>query len=154
MTLLFDNTQPMTKRPTKPELVIPATITTHQIASQFQQFAYVTTRQKTGDWYLNPGEYGKWDKMMDCGKSYMVGDIPMSRYLKTHTSPLSGWQKLAYAFCLQNPTLILEIETKTHDWRVYQRGEYVEFALPHQSRGGERHYVSRNGTSKVLVNED
>jgi len=54
----------------------------------------------------------------------------------------------------QIPTKILYVETRTHYWRVYLRGEYVEFALPHQDHGGEKHYVTKDGKTKVLVNVD
>jgi len=134
----------------------PSPVTTSDIELCFKvDYIRATAKAMTGDWYLTPGQFGKWDIMMECGRSYMADDgCSMSQYLKSHTSSLSEWQKLAYTYCKENPKMILEVTTRTHFWRVFQHGEYVEFALPHQTKGGEKHYVSRNGKTKVLVNED
>lgn len=131
------------------------TVITTDVRVAFRTDVLVAPTAKTSEWHLKPGEYGFWNKIIECGRSYMVGTgTPMKEYLSSHSSPLSKWQKLAYDWAIQNPGLILEVETKTHDWQVYLRGEYVEFALPHQDRGGERHYVTRDGKNKVLVNVD
>lgn len=131
------------------------TITTNDVWCAFRIQVLIAHKAKTSEWHLKPGEYGFWDKIIECGRSYMVGTgTPMKEYLSSHSSSLSRWQKLAYDWALQNPGSILEVETKTHDWQVYLRGEYVEFALPHQERGGEKHYVTRDGQKKVLVNVD
>lgn len=37
--------------------------------------------------------------------------------------------------------------------KVYVRGDYVEFAVPHCDAGGERYCVCHNGRSKVQVNQ-
>jgi hypothetical protein len=138
-----------------PQTALGRTITTHEIWAVFRSQVLIAHSEKTSEWHLKPGEYGFWEKMMECGRSYMVGTgTPMKEYLRSHSSPLSKWQKLAYDWALQNPNSILEVETKTHDWQVYLRGEYVEFALPHQERGGEKHYVTRDGKTNVLVNVD
>lgn len=131
------------------------TITTSDIWCTFRSQVYICFTAKTSKWHLEPGEYGFWNKIIECGRSYMVGNgTPMKEYLSSHSSPLSKWQQLAYDWALQNPGSILEVETKTHHWQIYLRGEYVEFALPHQDHGGEKHYVTKNGKSKVLVNVD
>ncbi len=116
--------------------------------------SFVSSKAKEETWYLEQNEYWFWSRIIEAGKSYMVGDIPTSQYLRRYSSPLSDWQQLAYKWALANPDMILFVETVTHHWRVYLRGEYVEFALPHQDHGGERHYVTRDGKTKVLVNED
>lgn len=131
------------------------TITTTDIWATFRVQVFVSRKTKTSEWHLKPGEFGFWDKIIECGRSYMVGTATsMKEYLRSHSSPLSRWQKLAYSWALQNPDSILEVDTKTHHWRVYLRGEYVEFALPHQSYGGEKHYVTRDGKTNFLVNVD
>lgn len=131
------------------------TITTTDVWGAFTANARVSVKAKTSEWHLQPGEYGFWNKMIECGRSYMVGTgTPMKEYLSSHSSALSKWQKVAYEWALQNPDSILEVDTKTHHWRVYLRGEYVEFALPHQSFGGEKNYVTKDGKKKVLVNVD
>jgi hypothetical protein len=115
----------------------------------------VWTAEKRDSWYLEPGEYAYWAKVIEEGKSYMVGDrCSASEYLKKYSSPLSKWQQLAYDYAIQNPKWILHIKTKTHEWRIFQRGEYVEFTLPYQTRGGEKSYVSRTGRTKVQVDDD
>lgn len=116
--------------------------------------SWVSSKTKDSAWYLNQDEFWFWSRIIECGKSYMVGDIPTSQYLRRYSSPLSDWQQLAYKWALANPDKILFVQTKTHHWRVYLRGEYVEFALPHQDKGGERHYVTKDGKTKVLVNVD
>lgn len=131
----------------------PNGMTEHEIRCCFVD-AHVSSKEKTEPWYLDQNEFWFWDRLMESGKSYMVGDMPMAQYLKKYSSPLSDWQKRAYKWALDNPGKILIVETKTHEWRVYSRGEYVEFALPYHEKGGERNYATRNGKTKVLVNED
>lgn len=116
--------------------------------------SWVSSKLKDSAWYLNQNEFWFWSRIIESGKSYMVGDIPTSQYLKRYSSSLSDWQQLAYKWALANPDKILFVETKTLHWRVYLRGEYVEFALPHQDHGGERYYVTKDGKTKVLVNVD
>lgn len=116
--------------------------------------SWVSSKQKDHPWYLDQNEFWFWSRIIESGKSYMVGDIPTSQYLRRYSSSLNDWQQLAYKWALANPDKILFAETKTHHWRVYLRGEYVEFALPHQDHGGERHYVTKDGKTKVLVNVD
>lgn len=114
----------------------------------------VSSQPKTAC-FLKEDEYWFWDRSVEAGQSYLVGNsITTQQYLKKYSSPLSGWQKLAYMWALENPDKILIVENRTHYWRIYLRGEYVEFALPRQDRGGERNYITRNGKTKLLVNED
>lgn len=108
-------------------------------------------------WHTYEGEGAcfSWDESLRCGRSYLVGpDVPMSEFIKSHRSPLSKWQKLAYAWALANPSEKLVVRGAKNEWEVYVRGEYVEFGLPHHDAGGERHYVSKDGKSKILVNVD
>lgn len=138
-----------------PQQKLGRTMTTNDIWLAFRTQVFVSFKAKTSEWHLKPGEYGFWSKIIECGRSYMVGTgTPMKEYLRSHSSPLSKWQKAAFDWVLQNPTSILEVNTKTHHWQVYLRGEYVEFALPHQDHGGEKHYVTKDGKSKVLINVD
>lgn len=116
--------------------------------------ATVYSKQKDSPWYLDQDKFWFWCNIVESGKSYMVGDIPTSQYLRRYSSPLNDWQQLAYKWALANPDKILYVETRTHRWRVFQRGEYVEFALPHQDYGGEKNYVTKDGKTKVLVNVD
>jgi hypothetical protein len=96
-----------------------------------------------------------WDESIAAGKSYLVGNgVPTAEFLRTHRSPLNPWQRLAYQWALENPTKRLVVISSRHEWHIYKRGEYVEFGLPYQDRGGERHYISNNGKTKILVNVD
>jgi len=105
-----------------------------------------------------PGVWDKpytWEKMLECGRSYMVGSsVPMGEFIKRHKSSLTDWQKLAYAWAVENPLWRLQVETPGREWEINTEGEYIVFALPHQDAGGERHYITNNGRSKVLVNVD
>lgn len=78
----------------------------------------------------------------------------MSRFLKRYSLPLSSWQRMAYDFAIQNPMLVLHVETDRYEWNVYLRGEYVEFRLPYHDKGGEKSYVTRTGRTKVQVDDD
>lgn len=96
-----------------------------------------------------------WDRMLECGRSYMVGkDVPMEQFIRSHRSAMIEWQKVAYAWARANPLWRLCVDTAGKEWEVSTEGEYVVVALPHHDSGGERHYVSNNGRSKILVNVD
>ena len=100
-------------------------------------------------------KYGSWEKALESGRSYLCGEsTPMGQFLKAHTSSLNWWQKMAYAWCIVNPSKKLVLISKKLEWSIYKRGEYVEFGLPHQDKGGEKHWISQNGKSRVLVNVD
>jgi len=110
------------------------------------------TNEYAGD---RPDGWGKWEAILDAGRRYMVGaSTTMAEYLRHHRSPLQFWQKLAYRYCMENPDTKLVITTKDYQWEIYKRGEFVEFGVPHHDMGGEMHYISRNGLSKVKVNQD
>jgi hypothetical protein len=110
------------------------------------------------DNYYPNGEdpkYGDWDKALESGRSYLVGEsTPMNQFLKNHTSALNWWQQMAYAWCIANPSKKLVLVSKKFEWSIYKRGGYVEFGLPHQDKGGEKHWISQNGKTRVLVNVD
>ncbi len=101
--------------------------------------------------------YGDWDKAIDGGRSYLVGSaVSIRQFLRTHTSALTEWQRMAYRWCLANSSLSLVFEARRQR-RIYQvmkRSDYVEIGLPHQEYGGEKHWISRDGKTKVLVNVD
>ena len=102
-------------------------------------------------------DYGTWEKALDVGRSYLVGaTVPMSEFQRVHTSSLNEWQRLAYEWCMANPSRMLVL-TSTKPRLIYhiaKRGEYVEFGLPHHCHGGEKYWVSRNGKTRVLINVD
>jgi len=108
--------------------------------------------------YRHPGhrdKYASFAASIASGKSYMVGkDVPDAAFIKSHRSPLTAWQREAFAWAQRNPYYRLRFTLGRCEWEVYSRGEYVELALPHQDAGGERHYISQNGRSKILVNVD
>lgn len=102
-----------------------------------------------------PDVYGVWDKILESGRDYLVGaSIPMDQFIREHRSPLNAWQKVAYAWAKANPTKVLCIENSRYEWTVRVRGEFVELGLPHQDHGGEKHWVSKDGKTKILINVD
>lgn len=109
--------------------------------------------------YANPpaDKYGSWDAGLESGRNYLAGDsMPMDTFLKTFRRDLTPWQKLAFEWCTANPHRSLHMESRNgHFYYVIQRrGEYVEFGLPHQDQGGEKHWICRDGHYKVKVNQD
>ena len=102
-------------------------------------------------------DYGTWEKALDVGRSYLVGPtVPMPEFQRVNTSSLNEWQRLAYEWCMANPSRMLVL-TSTKPRLIYhiaKRGEYVEIGLPHHCHGGEKYWVSRNGKTRVLINVD
>lgn len=105
-------------------------------------------------------QYNTWEAIIAGGHSYMVGSgKTREQYLRAHTSRLSEWQRVAYRIAWLYPDQQILIETgvyapRQYDWVIYRRGEYVDFSLPHQDSGGEKDYVSRDGKTRIQVNED
>ncbi len=108
-----------------------------------------------------------WEKLIESAKSYLVGkDVPTKKFIREHTSRLTTWQSLAALWAIENPSQQLIIETS--DWvraprRCYvicartfgdRNGGVVEIGLPHHDAGGERHWISRDCKTRVLVNVD
>jgi hypothetical protein len=109
--------------------------------------------------YANKADdkYGAWDMSVEAGRSYLVGtETPLKDFLRRYTSTMTPWQKLAFAWCTANPAsrLILQSERPKLEYHICRRGEYVEIGLPHQDAGGEKHWISRDGLRKVLINVD
>jgi hypothetical protein len=101
--------------------------------------------------------FGTWEQALDIGRSYLVGSsVPMGEFLRVHTSSLNEWQRMAYDWCLANPSRLLVLTSTTSPliYHICKRGEYVEIGLPHHSHGGEKYWVSRTGKTKVLINVD
>lgn len=104
---------------------------------------------------IHNDKYAPYSAQIECGRDYLVGrDCPMDKFLREHRSALTAWQKDAYQWAIRNAYYRLVFTLHGNDWQVYVRGDCVVFALPHQDAGGERHYVSNNGRSKILVNVD
>jgi len=100
-------------------------------------------------------EVFQYEDTLRMGRSYLVGaSVPMDQFVKRHRSSLTDWQKAAYTWAVENPLWRLMVDTPGKEWEVSVEGDYVVLALPHQDKGGERHYVTNNGRSKVLVNVD
>jgi len=99
--------------------------------------------------------HATWQAALEGGRSYMVGtEVEMETFIRQHRSALTGWQKIAYAWAMANPLWRVDVTVGRNEWSIYQRGEYVDFCLPHQDAGGEKSYISRDGKSKILVNVD
>jgi len=78
----------------------------------------------------------------------------MPEFLRVHTSSLNEWQRMAYEWCVANPSRMLVLTSMKLRliYHIAKRGEYIEFGLPHHCHGGEKYWVSRNGKTKVLIN--
>lgn len=118
--------------------------------------AYRLTIRDKGTWEGKAKfESATWDKVIESGKSYLVGkEVPTPVFLKTHTSPLCAWQKHAVELAKLMPDKKVVMISSRLEYHIYTRNDFVEIGLPHQDRGGEKHWVTRNGKSKVLVNVD
>ena len=105
-----------------------------------------------------PSEYDSFQRALECGKSYLVGDTwTMAAFKASHRSSPTYWQRLACIICWAHPEvkLNLEIEFPKLIYAIYRRGEYVEIGLPHQEHGGEKHWDTiQPFKSKFLVNVD
>ncbi len=69
-----------------------------------EPFRYVV-RQKENHYVngLDP-KFGSWDKALESGRSYLAGSsMPMTEFVRRHSSRLIGWQRLAYYWCIANP---------------------------------------------------
>ncbi len=85
-----------------------------------EPFRYVV-RQKENHYAngLDP-EFGSWVKALECGCSYMAGNsMPMTEFVRRHSSRLIGWQRLAYQWCIANPTECLILNSKKLG-RIYE----------------------------------
>ncbi|OQY99635.1 MAG: hypothetical protein B6D41_01000 [Chloroflexi bacterium UTCFX4] len=120
-------------------------------------------------YHTNASEWNQWtwEKLIESGKSYLVGkDVPTNKFIREHTSRLTAWQSLAALWAIENPSQQLIVETS--DWVRAPRRCYVicarafgdpndavvEIGLPHHDAGGERHWISHDCKTRVLVNVD
>ncbi|MDL1894871.1 hypothetical protein FBQ82_01225 [Anaerolineae bacterium CFX7] len=127
----------------------------------------VTTHENF--YHTNASEWNQWtwEKLIQSGKSYLVGkDVSTKKFIREHTSRLTTWQSLAALWAIENPSQQLIVETS--DWvraprRCYvicarafadPNGAVVEIGLPHHDAGGERHWITRDCKTRVLVNVD
>lgn len=98
-----------------------------------------------------------WASALECGKSYLVGDsMRMKQFIESHTTRLIGWKPAVWQWCMDHPAWRLEFNMAGNYWvcAASTGGDYVTFGLPHHGRGGERHWISRDGKNMILVNVD
>ena len=122
-----------------------------------QLFSYIVIQQENE--YRNGEDlhYGDWNSALEAGRNYLVGrDVSLTEFVRTHRSSLNDWQRLAYQWCLANPSqaLVLRARNGRLIYEIKKRGDYVEIGLPHHDHGGEKHWISRDGRTKVLINVD
>lgn len=104
---------------------------------------------------MKDDKYRSWDQSIETGHSYLVGDrMTREQFLTSHTSRLSPWMQHAFHWCVMNPEKCLRLDGARLEWRVYARGEYVNFSLPYHDHGGEKDWISVDGKTKVLINVD
>lgn len=117
---------------------------------------------QTAEWTLVT-----WETLIEVGKAYLVGDkITTKEFVRRHTTRLVTWQGFAVVWALENPKQQLTVESSA--WhqgpdRCYvirargfadPSGPCVEIGLPYHGQGGERHWITRNAKTRVLVNVD
>lgn len=49
---------------------------------------------------------------------------------------------------------MLLLDSREYSWCIHWRGEYCLFGLPHHDAGGERHWISNDAKTKILINVD
>lgn len=124
----------------------PVTIWEIRVLAGFTYFPTIATNY----YHEKPQHAGNWNENIESGKNYMVGrETPMSKFLADYRRPMSRWQKLAYAWAIENPDKMLILENDRYCWQVYKRGDFVEFGLPHHGKGGEKHWMSRTGKTMI-----
>ncbi len=99
--------------------------------------------------------WATWEAALADGQSYLCGpSVSREAFLRLYRRPLLDWMVPAYAWARQNPDRVLTLYSRPFSWHVYQRGEYVSFTLPFHDSGGEKEYISRDGVSRIKVNDD
>lgn len=102
-----------------------------------------------------PDPWATWEAALADGQSYLCGSsVSRDAFLHLYRRPLLDWMVPAYAWARQNPDRVLTLYSRPFSWHVYQRGEYVSFTLPFHDSGGEKEYISRDGASRIKVNDD
>ncbi len=102
-----------------------------------------------------PDPWASWEKALADGQSYLCdSSVSRAAFLRLYQRPLLDWMALAYTWARQNPDRVLTLTGRRFSWHVYQRGEYVSFKLPFHDNGGEKEYISRDGLTRIMVNDD
>ncbi len=102
-----------------------------------------------------PDQWATWEAALAAGQSYLCGpSVSRAAFLRTYRRSMLNWMIPAYVWARQNPERVLTLMSRRYTWRVYQRGEYVVFQLPFHDSGGEKEYISRDGVSRIKVNDD
>lgn len=127
----------------------------YQTAYRGRSRVQVSSRLQDDGWKTHCSTFTEWDKAILCGRDYLVGQhVPLTEFVRSHTRSMNLWQRLAYIWIKHHADHILYVESNRSAWQVYVRGEYVELALPHHGKGGEKNSISRDGRRMVLVNVD
>lgn len=99
--------------------------------------------------------YGSWVAILEAGRSYLVGDkVPMTKFISDFLEHMKPWMREAYQWAIANPLWALHCDIGSFSWKISATQNYVEFELPHHDAGGEKSWVSHDGCTMVLVNDD
>jgi hypothetical protein len=99
--------------------------------------------------------WASWTACIESGRTYLTGTrLTTAAFERLYRRRLEPWMVRAYVWARQNPDRTLVLHGRRYAWHVFQRGEYVSFQLPFHDSGGERDYVSRDGRTRILVNDD
>ena len=102
-----------------------------------------------------PDPWATWEAALADGQSYLCGSsVSREAFLRLYRRPLLDWMIPAYAWAAEDKWSRCLPGRRHFSWHVYQRGEYVSFKLPFHDSGGEKEYISRDGMSRLKVNDD
>ena len=120
----------------------------YQISVLTEPNVYGTSRDRPDPW-------STWEAALADGQSYLCGSaVSREAFLRLYRRPRLDWMIPAYAWARQNPDRVLTLYSRHFSWHVYQRGEYVSLKLPFHDSGCEKEYISRDGVSRIKVNDD
>ncbi len=124
-------------------------------------YSYLPLHEFPNQYSNDPDDnYKSFDKALESGKSYLVGDgIPTDEFKRTHKSSIEKWMRAIVRYCEQRPETKIGFTINRgnfapYEYVIYKRGEYVNIGLPHQDAGGERDWITKDGKTKYLVNVD
>lgn len=133
----------------------------HIVRHYYKESVFVSTTNNCN--LLTPdSDYFTYNSVVEAGKSYMVGeDVPTKKYIASHSTYIEphSWLAFAIDWAFNNPESMMSVDIQSRNsyyYQVYKRGEYVEIALPHHGRGGEKHWIvpSERRNRRLLVNVD
>ncbi len=136
-------------------------VTTSMILDELPTAVIVDTHRK------DPAHMAvSWETRIEEGIEVIENGITSAKFITRYSYMLLPWQKLAYLFAKQNSELVLTVltekivypedetenaRTEQRTWSIVNVAGYVEFTRTYI--GEDKVYISRDGKTKVLVEE-